>query len=214
MITLDQVRAAVAIDNFDSAAAHRRMFPGTRLETAIKNEGSRQAGVLTLMYPQSDGFHIILTRRTETLRGHSGQISFPGGRRDPTDESFTATALRETCEELGVCEGITVIGQLSPIYIPPSNFEVFPTIGVMESTPIFHPNPAEVAEVFTVLIDDLLDERYKALEYREFQGRRVPVPYYSVHGHKVWGATAIMLSELEERLRAVLPQETVKDHED
>lgn len=207
IVTLEHLRAAVRLTDFDALAAHSHMSPSApriRPET-----GARQAGVLILIYPELDGLHIVLTRRTDSLRGHSGQISFPGGRRDPQDASFTATALRETCEELGLCDlDITVIGTLTPIYIPPSNFEVFPTVGTLPSSPVFHPNPAEVAEVFTFPVDNLLDPRYKLTEERVFQGTRVLIPFYQVGQHKVWGATAIMLSELEHRLRRVVPSLT------
>lgn len=166
----------------------------------------REAGVLVLVIPETAGdLHIVLTRRTDTLRGvHRGQISFPGGQRDPDDKSFAATALRETCEELGICEDITVLGTLSPVYIPPSHFHVHPLVGTMARTPEFHPNPDEVAEVFTFAVDGLVDDSHKRTEYREFNGTQFAVPYYEVQGHKVWGATAVMLSELEFRLRSVL----------
>lgn len=203
-ITLEHLRAAVSLTEFDAEVAHRQMAPN--VSRARPASGARQAGVLVLLYPDAGGWQIVLTRRTENLRGHSGQISFPGGRRDPQDSSFTATALRETCEELGVCApDITVIGLLTPIYIPPSNYEVFPTVGTLPNPPVFHPNPFEVAEVFTFPVDNLLDARYKSTEEWVFQGARVWIPYYTVQAHKVWGATAIILSELEYRLRAVVP---------
>jgi 8-oxo-dGTP pyrophosphatase MutT (NUDIX family) len=193
MMTLDVVRSALRLPHFDPTAAHERMAPGTRPRMAAKTERSHQAGVLVLLYPESDDLHIILTRRTDS--------------RDPFDKSFTATALRETCEELGVCDvDVEIIGSLSPIYIPPSDFEVFPTVGALPSLPVLRPNPAEVAEVFTLPLRWLLDEQSKRQEYRDFQGQQVLIPYYDIHDHKVWGATALILSELEQRLRAVLLQ--------
>ena len=207
MISLDHVYAAVNLPDFDAAAAHDRMAP--LRERTGKSENSRQAGVLLLLYPEPDGLYIVLTRRTESLRGHSGQVSFPGGRRDLHDESFTATALRETCEELGICEGITVVGRLSPIYIPPSDFEVFPTVGYVPQRPLFRPNTGEVAEVLGLSLAALLDERNKREEEWPFPNMRIKVPYYLVGEHKVWGATAIMLSEFEHRLRAVVPREVL-----
>lgn len=205
MIGLDAVRAALALPDFDTAAAQAHMIPGSRLQYPPRSNRPRLAGVLVLLYPQAGHWHIVLTRRTETLRGHSGQISFPGGKRDPHDPTFTDTALRETCEELGVCEAVEVIGHLAPVYIPPSNFEVRPTVGVLHHTPTFTPNPGEVAEVFSLSLDTLVDDRTKHEEHWTFQGHQLPVPFYAVQGHKVWGATAIMLSEFEQRLRAVLP---------
>jgi 8-oxo-dGTP pyrophosphatase MutT (NUDIX family) len=208
LITLDLIRAALNLSDFDPAAAQQPMIPGTRARMADKTEQSRQAGVLVLLYPESRDWHFVLTRRTDRLRGHSGQVSFPGGRRDPGDRTLVDTALRETCEELGVCgPGLTVLGTLSPIYIPPSDFEVFPAVAALDEPPSFQPNPDEVAEVFAVPLSALVNDAYKRLEHWPFNGVEVEIPYYAFNGHKVWGATAIMLSEFENRLRAVLPQD-------
>lgn len=205
-VNLNHVRTALNLPNFDWPAAHARMAPIVRVPLP-QNKGvpPRQAGVLVLVYPLDEGLHIILTRRTEKLRGHSGQISFPGGSFDPQDGSLTVTALRETCEELGICDDqIQIIGMLSTVYIPPTHFDVFPSVAALPIPPTFDPNPEEVAEVFTLSLDALLDERLKHEETRTIQGYSVRVPYYLVHGHKVWGATAVMLSELEYRLRAAV----------
>jgi 8-oxo-dGTP pyrophosphatase MutT (NUDIX family) len=205
MITLDDVRAAIALADFDVEAAQARMAPAPNgILPEYRDRPPREAGVLALICRQPDGLHVILTLRTEHLRSHRGQISFPGGKRAAEDKSLTRTALRETCEELGICDGITVLGQLTPFYIPPSHFNVYPTIAALEGPPVFRPNPAEVAEVFTFALQDLLDERHRREEQRTFRGMPIRVPYYYVSGHKVWGATAVMLSELEHRLRAVL----------
>jgi 8-oxo-dGTP pyrophosphatase MutT (NUDIX family) len=210
-ISLDDLRAALDLQDFEAQEAQARMSPHPRTPFP-ENNGStpRRAGVLVLVYPEPDSLHLVLTRRTDHLRGHSGQISFPGGGQEAVDESLAATALRETCEELGLCdEDIRLIGELSPVYIPPSHYDVHPVVGMMDSRPLFYPSPDEVAEVFSLSLHILLDDRVKQWEYRHFRGQQIQIPYYAVNGHKVWGATGAMLSELEWRLRAVVPARTI-----
>ena len=208
-ITLEHIRRAVKLsDAFDPASAQEHMAPKPRgILPQNRDIPPREAGVLALVYPEpDDGLHVVLTRRADSLRSHSGQISFPGGKRDPQDTSFTATALRETCEELGICNqaAITILGMLTAFYIPPSHFNVYPTVAHIDTKPTFQPNPAEVAEVFSFGLHQLLDSQNKHTEYHTYNGNRVRIPYYLVRGHKVWGATAVMLSELEQRLKSVL----------
>lgn len=205
MITLADVRACLTLTDFNPLPALLAMSPIPR--GRLSDTPAREAGVLALLFPHAEGrLHILLTRRNENLRGHSGQISFPGGKHDPEDANFTATALRETSEELGLFEHIEVLGKLSRIYIPPSNFDVYPTVGYLPFMPEPRINPDEVAEVFSFALDDLLDDTFKYSEMRTIQGYEVRVPYYLVQGHKVWGATSIMLGELEARLKTVVGQ--------
>lgn len=142
-----------------------------------------------------------LTLRNADLRGHSGQVSFPGGRVEPGDKDALDTARRETVEEIGICPArVQPLGRLAKLYIPASHYDVTPVVARYVGIPAFSPNAFEVAELFTFALDDLLHPERKAEERRLIRGVDVRVPYYALSGYKVWGATAIMLSELEGRL--------------
>ncbi len=163
------------------------------------------AAVLLLLYPCSGDLCFVLTRRTETLNHHSGQISLPGGALDPDDADTGQAALRELCEELRVCrEGVLLLGSLTPIYVIVSDFEIHPYVGYSEERPRFTPNPAEVAEVIEMPLAALLDDSIKQEERWIIHGFELEVPFYRFGEHIIWGATAIMLSEFEQRLKAVL----------
>ncbi|MBK9125853.1 MAG: CoA pyrophosphatase [Chloroflexi bacterium] len=202
--TLDTIRAALNLAPFDVEAAWREMSPRGRIERQA-DPPPKQAGVLALLTGEDGDLRVVLTRRTDRLNGHRGQMSFPGGRRDDGDRDFAHTALRETGEELGIdTSGVDVLGALTPIYIPPSHFDVFPYVGYQHRLPPLVPNPDEVAAVYPVALADLFDPANRIVtEIETVTGTRV-VPAYVLGGQVVWGATAVMLCELEVRLRTVL----------
>lgn len=202
---LEEVRAAVAASDFDGQAAQLRMAPSSRPGGRARDlPGSpRRAAVLLLLYCLDDRLTLVLTRRPDYDGVHSGQVSCPGGQHE-APETLETTALRETFEEIGVApDDVEVIGRLTPLYIPPSDFEVHPFVGVFRNgRPRFTPDTFEVAEVIETPLDVLLDPVTRQEELWELRGMSVSVPYFLVSGHKVWGATAMILSEFVERLRA------------
>lgn len=206
-ITLNQVRAALALEDFDVTAAQRYMAPEPRpMRRGGQQAGSpRQAAVMVLFYPGHDQeLTFALLRRTINPHDkHSGQISFPGGSQE-VGETAVQTALRETQEEIGVGGPVTIVGKLTSLYIPPSDFDVYPVVGYIAEHPVWHPDPLEVAEILECPVAWLFDETRKSVGHWDVSGFTMRVPWYNVRGHKVWGATAIILSELEHRLRQTL----------
>lgn len=208
MISFKHIEQALNLPDFDGFQAQVAMAPAGREHMSPDPDNPpRQSAVLVLIHPKmGEGLQIVLTKRTTQLRGHSGQVSFPGGSRDEEDDSFEYTALRETCEEIGICEqsGINLIGRLSTMWIPPSNFEVVPIVATMQYEPEMIPSPAEVDRVLHMPLDALLDDTIKKTTEMTFFNTVFDVPYYDVDEQIVWGATAGMLRELELRLKIVL----------
>ena len=204
-LTFEAVSEALRLPDFDSQAARVPMLPETRGLHPPVAAGARQAAVLLLLWPQEAALHFVLTRRASGLRGHSGQISLPGGRSDPSDRDHAATALRDTGEELGIpASDVRLLGGLDSIYIPPGNYLVHPLVGALDAPPRFRPRAAEVAAVLQVPLAELFDPQLKRETWQERQGRTLRIPWYALGGQMVWGATAMLLSEFEGRLRAVL----------
>jgi len=165
----------------------------------------RQAAVLLLLYPDGDDLRLPLTVRSDWLPSHRGEVSLPGGAIDPDDDGPIGAALREAHEELGVpAAAVTVWGTLSPLYISPSNFRITPVVGLIDPAPLLRPNDAEVSAVLTVTVRELLDPALVLEEQWVLHGAEVRVPFFVIGGHKVWGATAIVLSEFVARMRRVM----------
>ena len=138
--------------------------------------------------------------RSEYGGVHSGQISLPGGKFEETDESLIYTALRESQEEIGIDPGqVQIIGQLTEMYIPPSNFQVTPVVGYQASRPHFTADPKEVAKIIEIKLEDLLDERNRQMKKMKISlGFSLKVPSYFINKNIIWGATAMILSEFRE----------------
>lgn len=170
---------------------------------ALQKRRVRQAAVLVLFVEQADGLHLVLTQRTHVLKDHSGQIAFPGGRKDDADNTLTATALREAHEEIGAnVSMIEVLSEL-PRYVTFTAYEITPIVAAT-APQVFTPQPGEVADVFTVPLAHFLNEAHWRRDGFVREGLRREfwaVPYGDPNGERyIWGATAGMLRGLALRL--------------
>lgn len=156
-------------------------------------EATRPAGVLVPLVEREGGLNVLLTRRTDHLHHHAGQISFPGGRKEESDATIEATALREAEEEIGLGGGQVAILGVLPQYVTLTRFAITPVVGVVEPSFAPRPDPFEVADVFEVPLAHLVDPAHHERHFREEGGRRrgfYAIPY----GERfIWGATAGIL---------------------
>jgi 8-oxo-dGTP pyrophosphatase MutT (NUDIX family) len=182
-------------------AAQLRMVPDPRPGQKTYQEVQdtcRPAAVLILLYPRRGKWHLVLTLRTSKVDHHRDQISLPGGEKD-SHETVIEAALREAAEELRVqAADVRVLGALTPLYVPPSNFCIFPIVATAARRPVFRRAPAEVAEVIDLPLDILLDPGSVRREVWRLHGQDTVVPFYSFGRHKIWGATAMILAEFVE----------------
>lgn len=203
-LSLEDLRRAAA-GPLAGRVAQERMIPNPRrgdIPPPPPGQPQKEAGVLILAFEAGGELRFVLTLRTETVATHKGQVSLPGGMRHP-GEALEQTALRETGEELGIDpSGIELLGgPLTPLYIPVSGFWVTAFVGLWRDDPVFRAEPAEVIEVIEPPLSDLIDDNLVHVEDWQIRGVKTRVPYFYLSGHKVWGATAMMLGEFAEMLR-------------
>jgi len=182
-------------------AAHQRLMPVTRKNFPASPNLSKAipSSVLILFYPKNEQPHTVFIQRPKYNGVHSGQIAFPGGKAEVSDINMQHTALRETGEEIGVnTDDIVIIGGLSQLYIPPSNFIVSPFVGYLNYKPEFFPEVKEVKEIVTVGLDELMNEKNFQMRNIEALGLKYEVPCFYVKEKVIWGATSMIVNELLE----------------
>ncbi len=170
--------------------------------SAVAVHGRTKAAVLVALYVDSGDLYAVFTRRRHDLRSHAGEISFPGGRRDP-DEDLRTTALRESEEEIGLPrDAVELAGALPPVGTFVTSYKIFPFVGVIEAGHRWTPEPREVDEVLELSLRALVE----GFEMQRLLRKGVPIktPTYTVGRHFVWGATARIVQELLGRLAPVL----------
>ena len=193
-----------------SIASHVKMAPLERVkslqEPIYSSLTAKKAAVMMLFYPKGGNTHLVLIKRNSYPGVHSSQIAFPGGKVEEVDTNFQETALRETFEEIGVTpDKINVIRNFTPLYIPPSDFLVYPFMGVCNVEIEFVLQQEEVAEIIEVPLQTFLDDSIISTKIIDTSyAKSLEVPVFQIEGHTVWGATAMMLSELKDVLKEAL----------
>ncbi|QTD38266.1 CoA pyrophosphatase [Polaribacter batillariae] len=186
--------------------AQFKLAPELRLRydaDKIKASNPKKAAVLALFYPNHKNDTTFLLTERATYKGtHSAQISFPGGKVNKTDKNLQETALREAFEEVGIVpKSIEVVRELTDVFIPPSNFLATPFIGYIDQRPRFNTN-YEVEKTIEVLVEDLLNEAsLSTVNLSTSYMKNINVPCFKLNDYIVWGATAMMLSEIKELLK-------------
>ena len=186
-------------------SAHLKLAPYRKstFDLDLEKFNPKLASTLLLFYQDNLKIKFALIQRPDYSGTHGGQISFPGGKNEE-GETLKETALRETFEEIGIPkEKIQVIGELSQVYIPPSNFLISPFIAFMDENPSFIPELKEVKQILEIDLDELLREdviQEKEMVVGENTGNamKIKVPYMDLRHHTVWGATGVILSEFRD----------------
>ena len=155
------------------------------------------SAVLILLFFENDDWNFFLTKRSQNVNNHKGQISLPGGVHEE-NESLQETAIRETEEEIGIpSQDIQLIGRLSPFYVPVSNFKISPFVGWIEKKPRIKAYDGEVEKVFSVSINKFILKSTQKVKCDILNGKMVKIPYFDIDNEMVWGATSIILSEFK-----------------
>lgn len=202
---IQKIRQRVTLP-LPGAQAQLKMAPRSRIDQLNAPANAIKSAVMILLFEKENQWFTLLMHRTEDGRTHGGQISFPGGKQELYDNDLTATATRECQEEIGINpRSISILGALTSLYIPPSNFHVTPVIGYLAADPEIRISPREVQSVMPVSLSFLFDDRIKENRLiTTSSGLQLESPVYVLSDGKiVWGATAMIISELEHLLKEI-----------
>lgn len=197
MTLADRLRAALAVEHEEAPV----LLAGDLRDAPAASDGAPTPAAVLVAVTDRRAPGVILTQRTDSLRRHAGQIAFPGGRIDPGDADAAAAALREAQEEIGLAPDAVELVGIADRYRTVTGFEVQPVVGVIAPDLGFTLQPQEVAAVFEVPLDFVLDPANHVETSVEWQGRDRHFYEIAWNGHRIWGATAAMLVNLSRRLR-------------
>ena len=193
ILVAKQITDAI-LNGLPGEVAHRMMLPEGR--NLFSTSEFKESAILILLYPKSGRWNTVFMKRNQYDGPHSGQISFPGGKKDIQDRTLLQTALRETYEETGFDASYAVIaGELSPLQIPISGFMVHPFIAVIDHEPSFNPDKNEVDYLIEVSLSELVTASAVKKQNMLIRNTELQVPYFDVRHEIIWGATAMILSE-------------------
>ena len=193
-----------------ASESHYKMAPQERIDilnvSKMENKNPKIAAVMMLFYPKNGKTHLVLIVRNSYEGVHSAQIAFPGGKYEIDDLNFENTALRETYEEIGISpDFMEIIKPFTQLFIPPSNFMVHPFMGICKEEITFMPDENEVAKIIELPLSNFLDDAIIVnVNMSTSYANEIMVPAFKIEEHIVWGATAMMLSELKDVLKKVL----------
>lgn len=203
---LENILTKYDTNDLAGEVAHRLAFPKFRLELYLNTkptEKTRKSAILILFYEKEGEVYFCLIKRPKYNGHHSAQIAFPGGKFEVKDGDLRTTALREAYEEIGVdIDNVQIVNKLSTIFIPVSDFTVKPFLAVAKKTPTFIPSPHEVEYLISVRLADFLSTPLKETEVHT-PNEPIMAPAFTIDNEKIWGATAMILSELKQLLAKV-----------
>ena len=202
-ITLKNKIKIACANGLPGVKSHSKMAPKGRIPVNYEAEptGAKKSSVLILLYENDNQIYIPFIERSNDGSTHSGQIALPGGKREPDDKNYINTAYREAYEEIGIDPAhLEYAGSLSPLYIPISNFIVYPIIAFSNSLPQFTINTNEVKKLHILSLDMLIKAKAENRKMT-IKEQKYSIPFYSINSTDIWGATAMIVSEFIDILK-------------